>query len=73
MDKKLFVLNLLFAVSDLLFSALTVLVVAWAANYFQNLWILLFLIVPVVLFHSHSVILNADISQAGGGENDGKT
>ena len=79
MDKKLFALNVVFAVADLIFSVLTVLVVTWAANHFGKLWIMLFLIIPVVLFNSHTMIIDNDIRQAkvdqlkSGGENDGET
>lgn len=79
MDKKLFALNVVFAVADLIFSALTVLVVTWAANHFGKLWIMLFLIIPVVMFNSHTMIIDNDIRQAKvdqlnpGGENDGET
>lgn len=79
MDKKLFALNVVFAVSDLLFSALTVLVVTWAANHFGKLWIMLFLIIPVVLFNERTMVIDNDIRQAKvdqlkpGGEKDGET
>ena len=79
MDKKLFVLNVVFAVVDLIFSALTVLVVTWAANHFGKLWIMLFLIIPVVLFNERTMVINNDIRQAKvdqlkpGGEKDGET
>lgn len=64
MDKKLLVLNLVFAVADLLIAALTVVAITWAANHFGKLWIMLFLIIPVVLFNAHTVIIDNDIRQA---------
>lgn len=64
MDKKLFVLNLVYAFADLLFAALTVLVITWAAVHFDKLWIMLFLLFPVVLYNSHSVVIDSDIRQA---------
>ena len=79
MDKKLFTLNVVFAVVDLIFSALTVLVVTWAANHFGKLWIMLFLIIPVVLFNNRTMVINNDIRQAKvdqlkpGSDNDGET
>lgn len=79
MDKKLFALNVVFAVVDLIFSALTVLVVTWAANHFGKLWIMLFLIIPVVLFNERTMVINNDIRQAKvdqlkpGGEKNGET
>lgn len=79
MDKKLFALNVVFAVADLIFSVLTVLVITWAANHFGKLWIMLFLIIPVVMFNAHTMVIDSDIRQAKvdqlkpGGENDGET
>lgn len=60
MDKKIFALNLVYAIIDLLFAALTVLVITWAAVHFDKLWIMAFLVFPVTLFNTHSVILEDD-------------
>lgn len=71
MDKKLFVLNIVFAITDTLMCLAVVAVFGFMAWKFGKWWISLFNLVPLALFQSHTLIINADINAAEeGGEKD---
>ena len=79
MDKKLMVINIIYAVTDTLVCVLAVVVFAYLAIRFGKWWISLFSMLPLLSFSSHSMVLNADIREArvdelrpkGGGDQDG--
>ena len=56
-----------FAIADTLIAALSIITFGWGAWFFGRWWILLFTVIPLVSFMSHTVI--ADIVEDGG-END---
>lgn len=63
-------INILLCVVDTLVCALAILIFAWCAKYFERWWIVLFSLVPLMLFNGHTLILDRQI-EAEGGENDG--
>lgn len=58
MDKKIFVLDVLITIADTLIAALAILAFAWGSRYFGKWWMLLFAIIPLALFNSHTLILD---------------
>lgn len=57
MTNKLLALNITYAIVDTIIAALAICAFGWGAWFFGRWWMLLFTIVPLVLFNSHSVIL----------------
>lgn len=77
MSKTLAVINIFLVITDLILSAIAVCAFAWCAVYFHKWWIILFTLVPVILYNNHSVILDSDVRQARidnlkGGEKDSR-
>lgn len=71
MDKRLGTLNIIFAVTDTLMCLAAIGVFGFMAWHFGKWWISLLNILPLVLFNTHSVIINADLGAAEeGGEKD---
>ena len=68
MDNKLFAINIIYAVADTFISALAIIAFSCASFYFSRWWILLLNIIPIVLFNSHSLIINQDLAAAQEGE-----
>ena len=64
MSRTLAVINIFLVVADLVLSALAVCAFAWCSVYFHKWWIILFTLVPVILYNNHSVIIDADIRQS---------
>lgn len=67
MDKKIFALDVLITIADTLIAALAIVAFAWGGRYFDKWWMLLFNIIPLALFNSHTLILNVPQEE---GEND---
>ena len=61
MTKRIFVINIIFAITDTLIAALAIIAFATASFYFSRWWILIFTIVPLILFNSHSLLLSRDV------------
>lgn len=66
MDKRMFALNTILAIVDTVVAALAIIAFAWGSWNFDKWWMMLFTILPLILFNSHTVILN-DIEE---GESD---
>mgnify|MGYP003302295562 CR=1 FL=1 len=64
MDNKLYRLNTLFAIVDTLVSLLAIAAFSMGAYLFDRWWIVCFNLIPLILFHSHTLIINSDISAA---------
>lgn len=70
MTGKLLALNITYAVVDTIIAALAICAFGWGAWFFGRWWIMLFTILPLMLFNTHSAIVEADIEAAKeGGEN----
>lgn len=61
-------INILLCVVDTLVCALAILIFAWCAKYFERWWIILFSLVPLMLFNGHTLILDRQIEVEGGGD-----
>lgn len=68
MTGKLLALNIVFAITDTIIAALSILAFVWCSWRFGKWWIILFAVVPMVLFNSHTAIINADIEAAQKGD-----
>lgn len=66
MDRKLFILNIIITLVDTAISALAILAFAWGAATFEMWWLLLFALIPVLLFHAHPLVLERDEPQKEG-------
>lgn len=74
MTSKLFALNIIFAVFDVLLGLSGIALFAWAAWFFCKWWLTLFALMPLALYNSHSLIIDDDIEAAQkGGEQDGNS
>ena len=68
MDNKLFALNTILAIVDTLIAALAIIAFAWGSWNFERWWMLLFTIIPLILFNTHTLVLDLP-EQKGGDEN----
>lgn len=58
LDKRMFVLNTVITIVDTLVASLAIVAFAWGSWNFGKWWILLFNLIPLVLFNSHTLVLN---------------
>lgn len=65
MSRKMLVINIFVAVADLILSALAVCAFAWAAVYFHKWWLILFTLIPVILYSNHSIVVDDTIQKEG--------
>lgn len=70
MEKNLLAINIIITIADTLVCLAAVTVFGFAAIHFSKWWITLFSFVPLLLFNSHSLIIDADLDAAKGGESD---
>jgi hypothetical protein len=75
MTSKLLTLNITYAIVDTIIAALAICAFGWGAWFFGRWWIILFTIIPLVLFNTHSAIVDADIeaTQKGGEDDAGRS
>lgn len=59
-DKRMFIINVIKAVFDALVSVFAILGCAWGANHFSRWWILLFAILPMLLYYSSGIVVIGD-------------
>ena len=71
MSDKIFKLNSLLAIVDTIIAAIAILAFVWASMNFEKWWLMLFTLVPLALFNSHSILVDSAIKEAQeeGGEN----
>lgn len=69
MDKKIFVLNIVKVVADVIVSTAAIIAFEWGAWYFGKWWILLFTILPMLMYYSSGIIVMGEPVEEGG-END---
>ena len=68
MTKTMAVINIFLVITDLILAALAVCAFAWSAVYFHKWWLILFTLVPVILYNNHSIIVDNSIQQKEGEE-----
>lgn len=78
MSKKLLTLNIFFAIADVIVAVIGIAVFAGAAWFFEKWWLTLFSLIPLVLYNSHTLVIDQDIqlqeeSQKGGESNASET
>ena len=66
-SKQLTIINITLAIVDTIIAAIAIAAFGWGAWFFGRWWILLFTIIPLALFSSHSIIVE---SQEKEGETD---
>lgn len=59
MDTKMFALNITLAIVDTVVAALAIIAFGWGSWYFGKWWILLLTIIPLALFNTHTLVLDA--------------
>lgn len=64
MTSKILALNIIYAIVDTIIAALAICAFGWGAWFFGRWWIMLFTIIPLMLFNTHSAIVEADIEAA---------
>ena len=64
MDKKLVVINVIYAFTDTLVCLAAIAMFGFSSYHFDKWWIVLFSILPLLFYSNHSVIINADIETA---------
>lgn len=69
MDNKMFVINIIKAIADLIISALGIMGFIYGANMFQRWWILLFTVLPLLMYYSSGIVVLGEPVEEGG-END---
>lgn len=69
MDKKIFALDVIITIADTLIAALAILAFAWGSRYFDKWWMLLFTIIPLAMFNSHALVLDAPQEEENADEN----
>lgn len=57
MDKKAFCLNIIIAIVDTIIAALSIVAFFAMAYSTQKWWIMLFALIPLMLFNNHAVVL----------------
>lgn len=66
-------MNIIFAIADTIMCGLAVVGLCFGAYHFDRWWILLFTIIPLLLFYSHTIVLDADYEPVdGGGDEDAR-
>lgn len=63
----MFKLNRILAISDTIVSVIAILTLGACAWYFNKWWIVLFSIIPLLLFYSRPMVMDADYEQVEGG------
>lgn len=69
MDKRTFALNTVLAIVDTVIAALAIIAFAWGSWNFSKWWMLLFTIVPLALFNTHTLILDTVREEENADEN----
>lgn len=65
----MFVINIIKAIADLIISALGIMGFIYGANMFQRWWILLFTVLPLLMYYSSGIVVIGEPVEEGG-END---
>ena len=65
MSKSLTALNILWALFDTMICGLALCIFGWGAYYFNKWWVLLFMLIPLALFNSHTLVIDDDLKTQG--------
>lgn len=70
MEKGLFWLNIVYAVLDTAIAGVAIFGFFWCANRFEKWWLILFTIIPLMLYSNHTLIINDDLLSKKEGDDD---
>ena len=70
MSKRMVFLNVLMAMLEFLICLSVIAGFSYAAYHFAKWWINIFSLIPLLLFSGHGLIIDADLKEAEGGEED---
>lgn len=62
----MFVINIIKAIADLIISALGIMGFIYGANMFQRWWILLFTVLPLLMYYSSGIVVLGEPVEEGG-------
>lgn len=62
----MFVINIIKAIADVIISALGIAGFVYGANLFQRWWILLFAIIPLLMYYSSGIVVIGEPAEEGG-------
>ena len=62
----MFVINIIKAIADVIISALGIMGFVYGANVFQRWWILLFAVIPLLMYYSSGIVVIGDPVEEGG-------
>lgn len=62
----MFVINIIKAIADLIISALGIMGFIYGANMFQRWWILLFTVLPLLMYYSSGIVVIGEPVEEGG-------
>lgn len=62
----MFVINIIKAIADVIISALGIMGFVYGANVFQRWWILLFAVIPLLMYYSSGILVIGEPVEEGG-------
>lgn len=68
MDNKMFVINIIKVVADVIVSTAAIIAFGWGAWFFSKWWILLFTILPMLMYYSSGIVVLGEPVEEGGGD-----
>ena len=64
-EDKIYRINVLFVICDFIIAGLSLVMVSWAAFFFNRWWIILFSVVPLALYMNHGLLIAEDLNAKG--------
>ena len=61
MDRKLLTLNIFYAIADVIIGLAGIVVFGAGAWFFGKWWLLIFTLLPLILYNNHTLVINEDI------------
>ena len=61
MDRKLLTLNIFYAIADVIIGLAGIAVFGAGAWFFWKWWLLIFTLLPLILYNNHTLVINEDI------------
>ena len=61
MDRKLLTLNIFYAIADVIVGLAGIAVFGAGAWFFEKWWLLIFTLLPLILYNNHTLVINEDI------------
>ena len=61
MDRKLLTLNIFYAIADVIIGLAGIAVFGAGAWFLEKWWLLIFTLLPLILYNNHTLVINEDI------------